>query len=212
MIRDKTVQTLFNERIIAIVRMSNTSLTLPTMKALAKGGLQAIEVTSNTPGYLNVIKEARDQIPQALIGAGTITTPELAVTALHAGAQFLVTPNVNVKVIDIAHQHDVPVIMGALTPSEIAEAFYHGADVIKLFPADSLGISYLQSVLAPLDQVPVFAVGGVRKETAREWLKAGASGIGLGSNLVRPDLAEKGDFDAIIMHAREWKEIVDSNN
>jgi 2-dehydro-3-deoxyphosphogluconate aldolase/(4S)-4-hydroxy-2-oxoglutarate aldolase len=120
-----------------------------------------------------------------LIGACTIINEQLAIQAIEAGSQFLVTPNVNEAVIKRAHQHDVPVLMGALSPTEIAQAVSYGADIVKLFPAEPMGLAYFKALKGPFNNVPMFAGGGISQLNANQWLSSGIQGIGVGSELVK---------------------------
>ncbi|TLP70508.1 bifunctional 4-hydroxy-2-oxoglutarate aldolase/2-dehydro-3-deoxy-phosphogluconate aldolase [Maribacter sp. ACAM166] len=182
------VKIIKEEKIMAIVRMKE-QLEVPIfLKKLINGGLKVLEITSNTPGFSEEITNARTLYSNSdvLIGAGTVTNIKIAKEAIHAGAQFLVTPNTNIEVIKIAHKHDIPVLMGAVTPTEICSAIENGADIIKLFPAGSLGINYFKSIKAPLDNVDFFVVGGINVSNIKDWMDAGAAGVGLGSVLTQP--------------------------
>lgn len=177
---------------IAIVRVAEEREALPTVAALVAAGIQVLEITSNTPGYGRTIQQARERYPDILVGAGTILDETLAKEALSYGAQFLVTPNMHVDVITTAHGAGVPVLMGALTPTEVAEGIHHGADFIKLFPASVLGPAYLKALLGPYNQAKFIAVGGVGFSNAEEWLRAGAVGVGMGGSILSGDVGAIG--------------------
>lgn len=181
--KEEIVYRIKREKIIAIIRLSSQNEVAPVLKTLIDNGLNILEITSNTPGYDKEITTARNSYPNTLIGAGTVTNSSIANRAIEAGAQFLVTPNVNPKVIEVAHKHHIPVLMGAMTPTEIYNAVEHGADFIKLFPAGNLGIEYFKSIRAVMDHVSFIAVGGIHISNMEEWLKAGVTGVGLGSAL-----------------------------
>jgi len=192
--RAEIVKIIKKEKIVAIVRMKE-QLEVPTfLNSLIKGGIKVLEITSNTPGFSEEIRNARNLYSKSdvLIGAGTITNIEIAKEAIKAGAQFLVTPNTNIDVIKIAHTHGIPVLMGALTPSEVCVAVENGADIIKLFPAGSLGINYFKSIKAPLDKVDFFVVGGINLSNMKDWMESGAAGVGLGSVLTQSTKGESG--------------------
>ena len=139
---------------------------------------------------------------------GTVINADLAERAIKAGAHFLVTPNVNQQVIELANQASVPVLVGAMTPTEIVQAWEWGADLIKLFPANLLGVNYLKAVSGPLDQVKIVPTGGVNIENAKDWLAAGAVGLGLGSSLLTTALIEAEDYQEITRKAKAFSEIV----
>jgi len=190
--RSEIVKIIKEEKILAIVRMKEQISVPSFLNGLINGGLKVLEITSNTPGFSKEITNARDLYSNSdvLIGAGTVTNSAIAKEAIKAGAQFLVTPNTNIDIIKIAHKHDIPVLMGAATPTEVCVAIENGADIIKLFPAGSLGIDYFKSIKAPLAKVDFFVVGGINLLNMEDWMEAGASGVGLGSVLTQ---ATKGD-------------------
>lgn len=185
--RAEIVKILKTEKIVAIVRMKEQLEVPAFINSLIKGGIKALEITSNTPGFSEEIANARNRYTQfdVLIGAGTVTNVHIAKEAIEAGAQFLVTPNTNIEVIKVAHAHDIPVLMGAVTPTEVCVAIENGADIIKLFPAGSLGINYFKAIKAPLDKVDFFVVGGINLSNIKDWMEAGAAGVGLGSVLIQ---------------------------
>ncbi|RTE54057.1 bifunctional 4-hydroxy-2-oxoglutarate aldolase/2-dehydro-3-deoxy-phosphogluconate aldolase [Arenibacter aquaticus] len=185
--KEDIVKKIKKEKIVAIVRLKE-QLEVPTLlKSLISGGLKVLEITSNTPGFCDEITSARSLYSDRdiLIGAGTVTNASIAKNAIQAGAQFLVTPNTNIDVIQIAHKNNIPVLMGAATPTEVCVAVENGADIIKLFPAGNLGIDYFKSIKAPLDKVNFFVVGGINLLNIEDWLEAGATGVGLGSILTQ---------------------------
>ena len=192
--RADIVKILKKEKIVAIVRMKEQLEVPAFINSLIKGGIKALEITSNTPGFSEEISSARNLYSKTnvLIGAGTVTNIEIAKEAIKAGAQFLVTPNTNIDVIKIAHSHDIPVLMGAVTPTEVCFAVENGADIIKLFPAGSLGINYFKAIRAPLDKVAFFVVGGINLSNIKDWMEAGAAGVGLGSVLTQTTKGESG--------------------
>ena len=173
------------EKLVAIVRLKSKTIINPAIKSLVEGGIKILEITSNTPGYLQKIQEFRELYPDILIGAGTVTNLKIAQEAIDAGAQFLVTPNTDPRIIEVAHANNISVLMGAMTPSEINLASENGADFIKLFPAGDLGTNYFKSIRAPFDKVKFFAVGGINPENVKNWLEAGIVGVGMGGHLVK---------------------------
>lgn len=197
--RAHTVEVIEKERLIAIVRLKDHDFISTVLEDLVTAGINVIEITSNTPRYLEAISKAlktyRDT--DVLIGAGTITNGDLAKEAVEAGAQFLVTPNTNPEVVKIAHAHEVPVAMGALTASEICAAADCGADIIKFFPAQTFGIDYFKAIQGPLSDKKFFVVGGINLTNFKEWVDAGASGFGLGSSLTKGRYSEEDRNDRI---------------
>ncbi len=187
--RQEKLAIIAQEKLIAIIRSKSQSNVSIIIEALVSSGIKALEVTSNTVGFYEEIKKARKQYPDVLIGAGTITNLALAKKAVEAGAQFVVTPNTNTEVIRYAHTHGLPVLMGALTPTEICAANEAGADVIKLFPSaiQSFGIPYYKAIRGPLNEITLFAVGGIGLHNIKEWFQAGIQGVGVGGELTTLD-------------------------
>lgn len=183
--RQRIVERIKAQKVLAIVRMKEQVYVKDTVECLIQGGMNVLEITANTPGFEQEISTARELYPQALIGAGTITSKELALKAFDNGAQFLVTPGVEHEVAQIARQNDIPVLMGALTPSEIMCALKAGADIVKLFPAGSLGIDYCKALMSPFSSVPFFAVGGIDTSNVFDWLENQIQGVGLGSSIAK---------------------------
>jgi 2-dehydro-3-deoxyphosphogluconate aldolase/(4S)-4-hydroxy-2-oxoglutarate aldolase len=147
-------------------------------------GLQAIEVTMNTVGAVQMIKAARATVPQGhFLGMGTIRNVQEAEQAVGAGAMFLVSPNCDVGVIAYARSHNVPIIVGALTPTEVYTAWAAGALMVKVFPCSAFGPGYLTELLGPFDQIPLVAVGGVTVQNVADYLAAGAKAVGVGTTL-----------------------------
>jgi 2-dehydro-3-deoxyphosphogluconate aldolase/(4S)-4-hydroxy-2-oxoglutarate aldolase len=188
--RTAIVTRIEQAKVIAIIRLQNSSSMEELLLTLYQAGIRVLEITSNTPNYCAEITKARILFPEMLIGAGTILYAPMAQAAIDAGAQFLVSPNVNPAVIATAHKADIPILTGALTPTEIATALEYKADIIKLFPAGSLGISYFKQLQGPFDTVKFFAVGGINATNAAEWLQAGACGVGIGGALTGGSLSE----------------------
>ncbi len=191
-------------KLISIIRLKEQAAVAQTVDALVAGGIQVLEITTNTPSFAEAIEKANNRHPNVLIGAGTVVTSDLAKQAIAGGAQFLVTPNTNKEVADIGIAHDIPVLMGAMTPTEVANALSYGADIIKLFPAGDLGISYFKSLKGPFDSVPFFAVGGIGESNIGDWFEAGIDGVGLGSSLVKSGITMDADFKKISILAEKF--------
>ncbi|WP_215224012.1 bifunctional 4-hydroxy-2-oxoglutarate aldolase/2-dehydro-3-deoxy-phosphogluconate aldolase [Echinicola shivajiensis] len=199
MSREAIRDIILKEKLIAIVR-TKAQKDVPTIvEGLVAGGIRVLEITSNTPGFDLLIKENRKQYPDVLIGAGTVTNASIAEKAIKAGAQFLVSPNTQAELVNIAHDNHIPIIMGALTPTEIGDAVDLGADIVKLFPASNFGSSYLKAIRGPFDEAKFFAVGGIDLYNMCEWLDAGALGLGLGSVLtaIKKEELSKGNIESM---------------
>ena len=198
MSREATLKRILDGGIIAVVRAESGDQLMPVVRALAEGGVTAVEITFTVPDAVEVIRRVHKELGDAVVlGAGTVLDPETARAALLAGAAFLVGPTVNVEVIRTARRYDKVVMPGALTPTEVLTAWEAGADVVKIFPAGLGGPAYLKDLRGPLPQVRLMPTGGVDLDTAEAFLKAGACCLGVGSALVEPKAVAAGDVDRL---------------
>jgi 2-dehydro-3-deoxyphosphogluconate aldolase/(4S)-4-hydroxy-2-oxoglutarate aldolase len=195
--------------VIAIMRAKSSDQLLAAAEAIKAGGVQAIEVTMTTPGALDVIRQATERYgADVLFGVGSVLDPESARAAILAGAQFVVSPTLNLKTIELCHRYAIPVVPGAYTPTEILTAWEAGADMVKVFPASVGGPAYFKAVKAPLPQVKLVPVGGVNLDTTADFIRAGADAVGVGSALVSQKLLDAGDFAALTERARRLRQEV----
>ena len=189
--------------IVAVVRGTKPAEILQVAQALYEGGIRAIEVTCNTKGYLHMIEVLTEQIGDKMfIGAGTVLSATAAQLVMDAGAQFVLAPNLDREVVQIVHQNGKLMIPGVATPSEAIEAYRMGVDIIKLFPAGTLGPRYLKDILAPLNHMLIMPVGGINLTNLPEFLAAGAFAFGVGGELVDKKAIGEGNFAAITEKAR----------
>jgi 2-dehydro-3-deoxyphosphogluconate aldolase/(4S)-4-hydroxy-2-oxoglutarate aldolase len=192
-----------DSKIVAIVRLDSGEALVKVAQALKAGGLTVIEFTVSTPGAIGMINEAASVLgTDVLIGAGTVLDPETARAAILAGAEFIVTPALNLGTIELAKRYGKPVVPGALTPTEILTAWQAGADMVKVFPASLGGPSYIKSVLAPLPQLRLVPTGGVSASNAADYLGAGAVALGVGGKLVDKAAVASGNWAALTAEAR----------
>ena len=207
----EVLQRILDGKIVAIVRGIDSSNIADLAKALADGGITCIEVTfdqsgpekiQNTLDAISNIKRAMGD--RVCVGAGTVMTVEQVRLAAEAGAEYMISPNTDPEVIYESKRLDKVSIPGAMTPTEVAYAYNCGADIVKMFPAGILGAGYIKAVKAPLKHIPVTAVGGVNAKNCAEFFKAGASGVGVGGNLVSPELVNSGRFEEITAMAQEY--------
>ena len=205
MSRHDDYQRLLDGGIVAILRAPSSEILVDVAKALYEGGIDVIEVTFTVPRVLEIISDCRRELgDKILLGAGTVLDPESARAALLAGAEFLVTPTVNRDVITLCNRYDKIVMSGAFTPTEVLTAWETGADVVKVFPADVGGPGYLQALHGPLPQIPLMPTGGVNLNTLRDFVKAGACAVGLGSALIEKQSLQDGNLDRIRDLAGEY--------
>jgi 2-dehydro-3-deoxyphosphogluconate aldolase/(4S)-4-hydroxy-2-oxoglutarate aldolase len=204
-----TLRRILASGIVAIVRANESGRLVETAAALAEGGVSVVEITMTVPGALEIIRAVRQALSgRVVLGAGTVLDAETARLAIAAGAEFIVTPVLKLEVIRLCRRYGKPVLPGAFTPTEILTAWEAGADIVKLFPAEAGGPSYLKAVRAPLPQVRLMPTGGVDLDTAAAFLKAGACCLGVGSQLVSAQAVAQGDFAAIRDKARRFVEVV----
>ncbi len=198
MSRDEVRQRLIREKLVVIIRVTDPNDISPIIACMHKARVGAVEITSNTPDYQNAITQARTHYPDMLIGAGTITDISLVDEATKAGAQFLVTPNTSADVVRHAHSLNVPVVMGALTPTDVVNATQAKADIVKLFPAGAMGTGYLKDLAkGPFLNTTFFPVGGIDEHNYQQWMQNGAAGIGIGGALASPVRSEEAAEDLI---------------
>lgn len=194
---------LIEGKVVAVVRLDSGEQLVRVAEALKAGGISAIEFTASTPGAVAMIEEACSRFGgEVLMGAGTILDPETARAAILAGAEFIVTPTLNLATIELCKRYGKPVVPGALTPTEVLTAWQAGADMVKVFPASLGGPSYIKAVLAPLPQIRLVPTGGVSADNAAEYLKAGAAAVGVGGRLVDKAAVARGDWNAITAEAQ----------
>lgn len=198
MSRDQVLGRIIESGIVAVVRAESGASLAEVVEALVQGGVTAAEVTFTVPDALEAIRGVKAALgDRVVLGAGTVLDPETARAALLAGAEFVVSPAVNLDVIRLCRRYDKAVFPGAFTPTEVITAWEAGADVVKVFPADVGGPAYLKALRGPLPQVRLMPTGGVDLNTALDFLKAGACCLGVGSSLVDPKLIVKKDFQKI---------------
>ena len=209
MSRHEDLQRVLDSGLVAIIRASSSEQLVSVARALYEGGIDIIEVTFTTPGVVEVISAVRKEFGRkVLLGAGTVLDPETARAAILAGAEFLVSPCVNLEVIKLGLRYDKLVMPGAYTPTEIVTAWEAGADVVKLFPADIGGAPYLKALKGPLPQVRLMPTGGVNQQTLKDFVNAGACAVGLGSQLVEKEALEQGNFARIQQLASEYVQLM----
>lgn len=184
--------------IVPVIRASSAEEARFAADCVAKGGVPIVEITMTVPGAVEVIRELVKAMPQVLVGAGTVLNEAAAGQCADAGAQFLVTPGFSAPAIAAARDRDLLIMVGALTPSEIMAASAAGADFVKVFPCGSMGgPKYLQALRGPFPQIPFVPTGGVNLETAADYIRAGASALGVGGEMVSKDALKARDGDVI---------------
>jgi 2-dehydro-3-deoxyphosphogluconate aldolase / (4S)-4-hydroxy-2-oxoglutarate aldolase len=195
--------------LVPVLRAESEAQALAVADAIAAGGVTVLEVTMTVPGAIRVMRQLAEDRPDLLIGAGTVLDPETARMCILEGAQFVVSPALNTRTIEMCQRYGVAVLPGALTPTEIVTAWQAGADAVKIFPASALGgAKYLKSLKAPLPQVEMIPTGGVSLATAAEFLAAGAFALGVGGELVNLQAIADNQPETITASARQYLALV----
>lgn len=204
-----TLSRILDCGIVAVVRSEKPDQLIQVVQALAKGGVTAAEITFTVPDADRVIREVRKALGDKIVlGAGTVLDTETARTAILAGAEYLVTPCLNLEVIKMCKRYGKVIMPGAFTPTECLTAWEAGADVVKVFPADIVGPGFFKAMKGPLPQLRLMPTGGVDLTTAESFLNAGACCLGVGSSLVEPKAVAAGDFARLESLAAQYVEIV----
>jgi len=196
--------------IVPVVRASSPGEACVAADAVCQGGIPIVEITMTVPGAVDVIRElVKNCASDVLIGAGTVLDPEAARRCLDAGAQFLVSPGLNLKTIELAVREGKLIMAGALTPTEVITAWDAGADFVKIFPCGQVGgAKYIKALKGPLPQIPLVPTGGVNLNTAAEFIEAGAAALGIGGELVQADALKSNKPEIIAENARKFLAIV----
>ncbi|MBW4557195.1 MAG: bifunctional 4-hydroxy-2-oxoglutarate aldolase/2-dehydro-3-deoxy-phosphogluconate aldolase [Trichormus sp. ATA11-4-KO1] len=195
---------LQKHRAIAVIRASEMKLAQQMAMAVASGGMQLIEITWNSDRPGELITQLRAELPGCIIGTGTLFNVQQLQDAIASGAQFLFTPHVDSAMIQAAVAKDVPIIPGALTPTEIVTAWHQGASCVKVFPVQAVGgANYIKSLQGPLSEIPLIPTGGVTLENAHQFIQSGAIAVGLSGQLFPQRFVTEGNWQAIAWQARK---------
>jgi 2-dehydro-3-deoxyphosphogluconate aldolase/(4S)-4-hydroxy-2-oxoglutarate aldolase len=196
--------------VVPVVRASSSREALIAAEAVCQGGIPIVEITMTVPGAVEVIRElSKSSASEVLIGAGTVLDPDTARRCLDAGAQFLVSPGLNLPTVELAVREGILIMAGALTPTEVITAWNAGSDFVKIFPCGQVGgAKYIKALKGPLPQIPLVPTGGVNLNTAAEFIEAGAAALGIGGELVQAEALKSGKSQVIVENARKFVEIV----
>jgi 2-dehydro-3-deoxyphosphogluconate aldolase/(4S)-4-hydroxy-2-oxoglutarate aldolase len=207
--KDEQLHFLLDHGIVAIIRLKEPAELVHIASAIEAGGVRVIEFTMGTPNALDAIHQiAADWGDRILLGAGTVLDPETGRAAILAGAQFLVAPNLNPALIELARRYNKIIIPGAFTPTEILAAWECGADIVKVFPVSTVGPQYIKDILGPLPYVRLLPTGGVTLENIPAFIAAGAAAVAVGANLTNPKLIKEGNWAGLTEHAQRFSQTV----
>ena len=211
MSRHQLVQDIINQGAVAVIRMGDSQKLLRVAEALLEGGMFALEITMTTPNALAVIEAASRTLPkEVLIGVGSVLDSETARLAINAGAKYVVSPIYKREIVYTAHRYNLPAMPGCFTPTEILDAHENGADIVKVFPADVVGMPFFKAIKAPMPHLNLMPTGGVTLTNAGDWLKAGACAVGVGSALLDNKAIAAGDWKTLTANAKTLRASIES--
>ena len=206
MMKEQVLMKIKESGLVAVVRAENSEQAVKITEACIEGGVAAIEITFTVPGAQDVIKDlaSRYRSGEIIIGAGTVLDPETARIAILSGAQYVVSPCLNPETVKLCNRYQVACMPGAMTVKEVVECMESGADIVKVFPGELFGPAIIKAIKGPLPQAVLMPTGGVGLDNVGEWIKAGATAVGVGGNLTGG--AKKGDYASISSIAKQFVE------
>lgn len=210
MSKQRIVEQIESLGLVPVVRASSADEAMQAIEAIKAGGVNVLEITMTVPGAVRVIEKVADKYgSDVLVGAGTVLDPETARACLLAGAQFIVSPALNLATIELCHRYSAPICPGVLTPTEVITAWSAGVDFVKVFPCGSVGgASYVKNLKGPFPQVKIIPTGGVSLTTAADFIKAGAAALGVGTDLVDVKAIREGNAAIVTERAQQFVKIV----
>lgn len=201
--REKILQEILKRKAIAVLRVKEEEKLQRVIEAIYFGGVSVAEITMTVPNAIQLIEQMNKKLDKnIIIGVGSVLNSKTAEDAIEAGAKYVVSPILKKEIIDTAHKFDVPAMPGCFTPSEIQTAFEWGADIVKVFPADIVGMEFFKAILAPMPHLNLMPTGGVSLTNAGEWLKAGACAVGIGSALLDKKAIQEGNYSKLTENAK----------
>jgi 2-dehydro-3-deoxyphosphogluconate aldolase/(4S)-4-hydroxy-2-oxoglutarate aldolase len=211
--KSEVLQHIAEVGLVPVIRAEGNEEAIRVIDAIEAGGIPLLEITMTVPGAISVIEVVRRREKSAVVGAGTVLDPETARACILSGAQFIVSPSLNVATIEMCRRYSVPIMSGALTPTEVLQAWTAGSDVVKVFPCGALGgASYIKALKAPFPQIELMPTGGVSLKTAADFIKAGSFALGVGSDLIDHKAILEEDWatlaTTVTARAREYVKVV----
>ena len=203
------LKSIIENKIIAVIRSTVNEDLISFIDIIVESGINSIEVTLTTPNALSIIKQLRNNYENSiLLGAGTVTDLDGAKRAIDTGAEFIVMPIYNIEVINYLKNNRFPIISGAFSPTEIYNSYHAGADMIKIFPANLLGIKNFKSLQIIAPKIPLMVTGGITTDNSREWLDSGADVLGIGSSLINDQIISSKDYDKLKLNSKKILESI----
>lgn len=208
--KNAILNSLIEVGVVPIIRTSSAESAIRSIEAVYEGGIRSAEITMTVPGAVQALEKLADKFgDKMLLGAGTVLDPETCRICILAGSQFIVTPNLNPATIALSRRYSKPIFPGALTPTEVVNAWEAGADAVKIFPASAMGgAKYIKALKGPLPQIDMIPTGGVNLETAADFLKAGASAVAVGSELIDAQTIKEGKYEVFVERAKQYLEVI----
>jgi 2-dehydro-3-deoxyphosphogluconate aldolase/(4S)-4-hydroxy-2-oxoglutarate aldolase len=202
--RKEVVSAIIQAGAVAVVRLSDPEKLIKVAEAIYNGGVTGLEITMTVPNAIEMIRKVTKEIGETMIvGVGSVLDPETAKRAIDAGAKYVVSPIFKERIIEVAHENGVPAIPGAFSPTEIQMAYEAGAEIIKVFPADVVGMAFFKGVLAPMPYLKLMPTGGVTLTNAGDWLRAGAVAVGVGTALLNKEAIAEENYRVLTENAKK---------
>ncbi len=209
--REKILEEILKRKSVAVIRLKEADKLKKVIEALALGGVSVAEVTMTVPNAIGLIKQITQELSdEIIVGVGSVLNAETAKQAIEAGAKYVVSPIFKKEIIDAAHDFDVPAMPGCFTPTEVLTAYEYGADVVKVFPADVLGMAFFKGILAPMPHLKLMPTGGVTLTNAGDWIKAGAVAVGIGSALLDKEAIDTENYSKLTANAQQITESINN--
>ncbi|MCG8483484.1 MAG: bifunctional 4-hydroxy-2-oxoglutarate aldolase/2-dehydro-3-deoxy-phosphogluconate aldolase [Clostridia bacterium] len=203
--RIATIQKIVQNGVVAVIRADSEEQGIKIVEAVKKGGVNALEITMTVPGAIDIIKKIVEKYKDdqdVIIGAGTVLDPETARACILAGAEYIVSPSLNIDTIKLCNRYRVPIMPGVMTITEAITAMEYGAEIIKVFPGNAFGPSIIKAFKGPVPQGNFMPTGGVNLDNIKDWIEAGAVAVGTGSDLTKG--AKTGDYDLVTQTAEKF--------
>lgn len=211
MSKDLILNEILKRKAVAVIRAKEDEKLKKIIESIAAGGVTVAEITMTVPNAIQLIEKMTNEVDKNIIlGVGSVLSKQVAEDAIKAGAKYVVSPILKKEIIETAHKFNIPAIPGCFTPTEIQTAYEYGADIVKVFPADVVGMAFFKAILAPMPHLKLMPTGGVSLTNAGEWIKAGACAVGLGTALLDKNAIESGDYNKLTVNARKIMSSINS--
>ena len=213
MSKKQILDEIFKRKVVAVLRVKEVDKLKKVIQAISDGGVSVAEITMTVPNAIKLIEKMSQELDEnIIIGVGSVLNKQTAQDAIKAGAKYVVSPILKKEILETAQKHDVPVMPGCFTPTEIYSAFEMGADIVKVFPADIVGMPFFKAILAPMPNLKLMPTGGVSLTNAGDWLKAGACAVGIGYALLDDKAIKEENYLKLTENAKTIMNSINSVN